>query len=156
MKILLINIFFFATLTSYTQKKEVKNFMFNDTKIEYTRVDYSKYGIGQFFITMYARSPENNLIEKQSINCLTNKNRLYHTLYFFLSIPTDIKNENIKNELFSKFVTHLKKEENLDTFNLYLNFDYDYSISYQKSEKNVKRVTTKIRSKEICKTLTVR
>ncbi len=136
--------------------KEVKSFIFNDTKIEYTRVDYSKYGIGQFFITMYKGSPENNLIEKKSINCLKNKDRLYHTLYFFLSIPADIQNQNAKNELFSKFVAYLKKKENLDTFNLYLNFDYDYSISYQQSEKNVKRVTTNITPKKICKTLTIR
>jgi hypothetical protein len=156
MKTLLTSLFVFTTLISFSQKKEVKSFMSNDTKIEYSRIDYSKYGIAQFFITMYNESSENDLIEKKSISCLRSKERLYHTLYFFLEIPTSLTDEKQKTELFTQFVEHLKKDENMDSFNLYLNFDINYSIPYQLSKDNVKRVTTNITSNKICKTLTIR
>ncbi|WP_442264571.1 hypothetical protein ACSIGC_09400 [Tenacibaculum sp. ZS6-P6] len=153
MKILLINLLFFLTFISFAQKKEVKSFMFNDAKIQYTRIDYSKYGVSQFYVTMYNINPKNNLIEKNSINCLKREENLYHTLYFFLKIPSGFKNEHQKTKLFSKFITHLEKEEKVKEFNLYLNFDINYSIPYQLKNNNIKRIITDINSENICKTL---
>ncbi|WP_299677069.1 hypothetical protein [uncultured Tenacibaculum sp.] len=153
MKALLINLLLFLTFNSFAQRKELKSFMFNDAKIEYTRIDYSKYGTSQFFVTMYNNSPKNNLIDKNAINCLKREKNLYHTLYFFLKIPSGFKNEHQKTKLFSKFITHLDKEEKVEKFNLYLNFDVNYSIPHQLKRYNVKRIITEISPKNICKTL---
>lgn len=156
LKFTIASLLFMLTHSSFSQEKKVKSFMFDDTKIEYSRIDYSKYGVTQFFITMYNKSPDNNLIVKKSSNCLRNKERLYHTLYFFLEIPGSLENELEKTNLFSEFVSYLKLEEKLESFDLYLNFDINYSIQYQLSENNVKRVTTNISKDKICRNLTIR
>lgn len=156
MKTILTIILFLLTLSSFSQKKYIKTFLFNDIEVKYTRVDYSKYGIAQFFVTMYNRNTENNEIEKRSISCLKSRSNIYHTLYFFLEIPSEINNEYQKTELFTEFMKHLKDEEKIKKFNLYLNFDNNYSIPYQLNENNVARITTNITTKKICRSLTIR
>jgi len=156
MKTILTIILFLLTLSSFSQKKYIKTFLFNDIEVKYTRVDYSKYGIAQFFVTMYNKNTENNEIEKRSISCLKSRSNIYHTLYFFLEIPSEINNEYQKTELFTEFMKHLKDEEKIKKFNLYLNFDNNYSIPYQLNENNVARITTNITTKKICRSLTIR
>jgi len=162
MKTLIINLFFIIITTiSFAQRKQTRSFNFQNNEIEYTRVDYSKYGVVQFFITMYEDQPEIKLIEQKSIGCLRHKGHIYHSLYFFVKIPKTIKVPKQKSELFSQFIKHLKQKEEMEKFNLYLNFDINYSIPYQLAEKDnklisVERVTTNITPKKVCKTLTIR
>jgi len=153
-----ISILLFVVLFNlYSQRKNIKTFLFNEQKIEYSRIDYSKYGITHFYVTMYSDNPTNDLIEKKGAGYLKKQERLYHTLYFFLKITHGIKTES-KSLLFSTFMNHLKLEEKVEKYNLFLNFDLNYSIPYQLSLKNnnsvnVKTITTKITPNNIWKTL---
>jgi hypothetical protein len=109
---------------------------------------------------MYADNPNNKMIEKNGISYLRRVERLYHTLYFFLKIPKGIKTES-QSLLFNEFMKHLNFEEKIEKYNLYLNFDMNYSIPYQLSnEKNIsidiKKITTNINSKNIWKTLLIK
>ena len=162
MKTLIISLFFtISTTVSFAQRKQTRSFNFQNNEVEYTRIDYSKYGIVQFFVTMYEDEPENKLIERNSIGCLRHQENIYHSLYFFVKIPNTIKEPKQKSELFSQFIKHIKQKEEMEKFNLYLNFDINYSIPYQLAEKNnksisVERVTTNITPKKICSTLTIR
>ena len=153
MRILIICLFIFTNTICFSQKKEVKDFMFGDTQINYSKIDYSKYGVGLIFITIYNKRPQNEVIEKKSIRCLRNKKRLYHTQYFFLEIPNSITNKKQKTDLFANFLEHLKQNENIDKYKLYLNFDIDYSSPNQLSEYDVKRIISNITPNNICKTL---
>ncbi len=148
-----------TTAFSFAQKRETKSFTFQESKIEYDRIDYSKYTVASFFITMYNDVEENEKMMKKAIRCLKRKSNLYHTLYYFIKIPKGIETLDNKNELFSAFVNHLKEAEELKKINLYVNFDSDYSLDYKSNHQTdykIKRVTTDIKPKEICETLTIR
>lgn len=153
MKPLLIITFLLNMFASNAQKTVDKTFRFDDINVEYTRLDYSKYGTTQFIIMMFDTNLEQNLIKEKSINCLRKKQRLYHTLYFFLKIPSVIKSVEQKNELFSKFMEHLVLEEKLEGVKLYFNFNIDYSVSYRAAGKYFSRVNFGITSNDICKYL---
>lgn len=156
MKSLFLVLFSFIATLTYSQKKEVLTFKFDDINIEYTRLDYSNYGITQYFITMHEDNTYLNAIEKKSINCLKKRVRLYHTLYFFLKIPPIIKSTTERKRLFSQFIKHLELQEKQNNVNLYLNFDLDYSGDYISEHDNVKRIITGIYPKKICKVLSIR
>ncbi|OUR90786.1 hypothetical protein A9Q87_12600 [Flavobacteriales bacterium 34_180_T64] len=161
MKSRLLILFLSISIYSFGQKRDLKSFTFQDQTIEYSRIDYSNYGIAQFFITMYSDDTKFNLVEQSAYNCLRRKDRIYHTLYFFIKVPSSIGDSEVKNKLFSEFVKHLKEEEKKTKIDLYLNFDEDYSAVYQtkqKSEKknDVKRVNINISVKTICQSLTIR
>src|SRR5690606_15988864 len=122
-KISLTILLLFVTMTSLSQERTVESFTFEDTNIEYTRIDYSQYGVAHFFITMFNATSEVLPIVDEAEKCLKKKDRIYHTLYFFLKIPEEIKKQDVREKLFSEFVKHLGTVENLSEFNLYLNFD---------------------------------
>jgi hypothetical protein len=159
MKKLILHIALIITTLSFSQQIDTKIFKFEESNIQYDRIDYSKHGVGLFFITMYEDVEENEKMMKKSIDCLSKKQNLYHTLYYFLKIPKEVTTLKEKNKLFSTFISHLKKVEKLKKVDLYLNFNDDYSKDY-KSEKNIDykigRVNTNIKAKKICRTLTVR
>jgi hypothetical protein len=157
MKTTIFALLFLLSFNLYSQRKEVKTFLFEGHKIEYSRIDYSKYGIAHFYITMYSDAPINDMIEKKGVRYLKRQERLYHTLYFFLKIPKEIKTES-KSLLFNEFMAHINFEEKIEKYNLYLNFDINYSVPYQLSHKNnnsidIKKITTSITSSNIWKTL---
>lgn len=112
-------------------------------------------------ITMYSNDSFYNSIEQSAYNCLLKEDIIYHTLYFFIRVPSSIKDPDLKSMLFSEFVNHIKEGENLEKVNLYLNFDQDYSNQYQIEKESmnandVKRVTNNITVKRICKTLSIK
>ena len=156
-----LNCIFFCLFvsTSQCQRLSEKSFLFENNPIEYTRIDYSEYGLDHFFITMVADIPENMDIEKNAANCLKKVNRLYHTMYFFLKVPEDIENPE---DLFSKFIEHLHLVENTSYRNLFLNFDKDYSRAFQinqkdfESSKKIKRIYTEVRASNVCNGLFIR
>lgn len=161
-KISLAIFFLFVSMTCLSQERTVESFTFEDTNIEYTRIDYSEYGISHFFITMYdAKSGLGSIVDVAE-KCLNKKSRIYHTLYFFLEIPEEIKNQEMKEKLFSEFVKHLSVVEKLNEFNLYLNFDFDYSNLYQeevlvnKNLNEVDRIYLAISGNYICRGLWIR
>ena len=159
MKNLIILIAFLSTISTFAQKQQIKTFVFQNKEIEYKRIDYSKYGVGLFFITMYEKSDLNKNILRKSVECLNNKNRLYHTLYYFVEIPAEINDLKLKNKLFSEFLKHLKITEKIEKAELYLNMQSDYSSEFKLSKNenyNIMRLTTGIEPRKICKTLTVR
>jgi hypothetical protein len=155
MKQNLIIFFTLISISCFSQKNTKESFLFNNQKIEYTRIDYSKYGITQMFITMYEKNAENHAMITNSVDCLESTKNLYHTLYFFLEIPSDLKGEKLKSELFSKFVSHLNNTEKVDQNDLYLNFDFDYSIPYRMKNDNAQRTVTNITPGKICRALTI-
>ena len=159
MKTRYLLLFLSFSMVSFSQTRDLKSFDFQNHTIDYTRIDYSKFGVAQFYITMYSSDTVYNSIEQTAYNCLLNKDRLYHTLYFFIRVPSSITDPKLKNKLFSEFVNHLKEEEKSDNINLYLNFDQNYSIQYRKEHMNandIKRVVNNITLKSICRTLTNR
>ncbi|GAA4801177.1 hypothetical protein [Litoribaculum gwangyangense] len=160
MKIKILILFLSLCILSFSQTRELRSFNFQGHEIDYSRIDYSKYGIAHFFITMYSTDSEYNLIEQSAYNCLLKEDNLYHTLFFFVRVPPSIKDLDIKSLLFSEFVNLIKREENIEKVNLYLNFDEDCSKIYQMEKKlenanDVKRVIKNISVKNICKNLTV-
>ena len=136
----------------FSQKKEAKSFEFKENKVEYTSLDYSKFGIAQFYITIYNDTNDNALIEKNAIDCLSKINNLYHTYYYFLKIPNDITDESEKTELYSTFISHLSKEQQIEKYNIYLNFDSNINM-YHLMTDNIKRILTSINSNTICSSL---
>jgi len=125
----------------------------------YGRVDYSKYGVANFFITMYNDVSKNEIMVNEAIKCLQEKNNLFHTLYFFLKIPNEISSLKEKNKLFLEFISHLKRVEKLQKVGFYLNFDNDYSADYKSKNKidyKVERIRTNVHPKQICRILTIR
>lgn len=159
---IVLAIFFLFSMTCLSQERTVENFTFEDTNIEYTRIDYSQYGVVHFFITMFNATSQVVPIVDEAEKCLKKKDRIYHTLYFFLKIPEEIKKQNVREKLFSEFVKHLGTVENLSEFNLYLNFDSDYSDLYQEEAlanndlNEVDRIYLNISGRYICRGLWIR
>ncbi|OUS00035.1 hypothetical protein A9Q86_11365 [Flavobacteriales bacterium 33_180_T64] len=157
MKSIILFVLFSFNFYCFSQNRELKKFSFQNNEITYSRIDYSKYKIAQFFISMYSEDDKYDSIEQNAYTCLLNKERLYHTLYFFIRVPKEIIDPKVKNEFFTEFISHLKKEEKMVDINLYLNFDTDYSTSYRKEQiKTIKRIKTDVTSQNICKMLSIR
>lgn len=151
---------FFITcllITSYTfsQNQVVKSFAFNASKIDYARIDYSNYGVSQFYIIMYNDIPENKKVVKNAAGCLQSFERLYHTLYFFIPIPTDISEQRLKNELLASFIAHLQTVESLEKADLYLILDDDSSIKFKQTINGNSIIKIVKNPKRICKYLTL-
>lgn len=138
--------------------------MFEGQKIDYTQIDYSKYGVDQFYIMMYDDVSKNDNIEKSITKCLKSYDHLYHSYYFILKVNLKYNNKVTKENIFNQFAKHLlsKKLETVSEnhpLKLYLNFDIDYSKTYQletlKDEvlPKIYQVFTDISSKTICKAL---
>lgn len=146
---LLCTIFLIIVFTTrcISQSEKTKTFTFNNDNIDYLRVDYSRYGIRSFYVTMYDDAPQNIDINKKATACLKKIDRLYHTLYFFLKVPANITDQAKKDELLAEFLKHLVEEEKMIDFYLSLNFDSNYYIPFQ---ENVRRVTRDVTSKNIC------
>jgi hypothetical protein len=139
----------------YSQKKEIKSFEFKGKNIEYSIIDYSKLSVAHYFITMYNDTNENVLVEKNAINCLSKYDNLYHTFFFFLKIPVDITDDSEITEFYLEFIAHLSKEQDIEKYNLFLNFDSDYNV-YHLMNYNIKRIISNINSNNICDYLTIR
>lgn len=151
-KIFIILILLFST-KSIGQYKKVLNYNYNGEEIKYSRVDYSQYGVTGIYITAYEKNETNKLIEKSAINYLKSLKNMYHTLYFFIEIPSKYNFEE-KQIIFNEIMIEIDKNENLKKIELFFNFDIDYSIKYQSEIfkhrfVTIKRIYTAIDSENI-------
>jgi hypothetical protein len=141
------------------QQKRRCLYKYENELIEYSRIDYSKYGITQIFITMVEENATNNLVESNSINYLEEREiNIYHTLYFFVKIPEKYNIEE-KEKIFNRIITEIQNNEfyTLET-GFYLNFDIDYSEKYQSeiledNKTKIVRIFTGINSRNCWKGL---
>ena len=159
MKIKLLFLVLFATINSFSQKKTINKFYFKEKDVSYSRIDYSNYGIADFFITMYEDTPENKLIESKAENYLKNIAQLYHRLYFFIKTPTGSVTEE-KEELLSQFISILRIKENVSRVNLHINLSnfipspkYLLNINERTVFGDTLSINTQVNSKNIWKYL---
>jgi hypothetical protein len=161
MKNLLLAFILLLSIKSIGQQKNVEIYKYNDDEIKYSRIDYSQYGISQIFITMYVENEKNKLIENTATSFLKEQSNLYHTLYFFIEIPNKYKFEE-KEIIFKEILNDIEKKEDLKNFNVFLNFDIDYSSKYQnetleaKSINKIKRINIDITNSNIKNSLFIR
>jgi len=111
---------------------------------------------------MFQDEPKNQMLVSNAVNCLKQESRIYHTFYYFIKIPVEIKNFETQQNIFTAFVKHLRAKEKKYKSNLYLNFDIDYSKEYQtqhsdkESKEKLKRIYTNVDADYICKGLSIR
>jgi len=151
-KIFIVLILLFST-KSIGQYKKVLNYNYNGEEIKYSRVDYSQYGVTGIFITAYEKNEKNKLIEKSALNYLKGLKNIYHTIYFFIEIPSKYNFEE-KQIIFNEIMNEINKNEKLKKFELYFNFDIDYSNKYKIEMMfhhfvTIKRIFTDIDSENI-------
>lgn len=146
---------------SIAQKRTVDIFNFNEEEIKYSRIDCSKYGIAQIYVSMYTADDNTDMIDINATKFLKDKDTYYHTFYFFIEIPKKYSFAE-KQVMFSEFIKHLENKENLKKYDLYINFDEDYSDKYQrdklenKLENNVKRILLGLNFTNIVKALSLK
>lgn len=161
MKKIFLAVILLFSLPGVGQYKKVEIYIYNGEEIKYSRIDYSQYGIGHVFVTMYEESEKNKLIEKNATTLLRNEKNLYHTLYFFIEIPVKYNFEE-KEIIFNEIMKEILKKEKLKNSNLFFNFDIDYSEKYQKEMLenklgfNVKRIFVDINSENIKNGLSIK
>jgi hypothetical protein len=151
-KIFIVLILLFST-KSIGQYKKILNYNYNGEEIKYSRIDYSQYGVAGIYVTAYEKNETNKLIEKSAINYLKGFKNIYHTLYFFIEIPSKYNFEE-KQIIFNEIMIEIDKNENLKKIELFFNFDIDYSIKYQSEIfkhrfVTIKRIYTAIDSENI-------
>lgn len=128
-KIFIILIILFS-IKSMSQYKKLLSYYYNGEEIKYSRIDYSKYGVNGIYVTAYEKNQKNNLIEKSAQNYLQSIENIYHTLYFFIEIPSKY-NFDEKQIIFNEIMIEIEKHEKLKNIELFFNFDIDYSFKYQ-------------------------
>jgi len=145
---------------SFAQKREIDTFIYGNDSIQYSRLDYSYYGLGQIFITSYQKSSSSHLVEKNAINHLNKLSRLYHTYYYFIEIPESLDSKEEKEKFFSSFMQFIFRGQKIKKVDVYLNFDQDYSrdylLNYKPEFVSVKRVSLGVNYKTIGKSLSIR
>ncbi|RWW98915.1 hypothetical protein [Flavobacterium cerinum] len=146
------------SFSSYAQKQLIEKFVVANDTISYTSIDYSKYGLGVSYITMYEQSEDNKIIPDKAAKCLKRIKNLYHTFYYFIEVPKNYT-QIMKEKIFAAFIEHVKIKDKLTRANLYLNFDKNYSQYYQKLHPNdekgleIQSIVTDITPATICKAL---
>ncbi|GAA4761130.1 MULTISPECIES: hypothetical protein [Flavobacterium] len=155
-KILLL--FFLITFKIFSQRKEVKYISYNQKKIPISRIDYSNYGVMNFFITV-SEEDNNNKIEENGRACLKYEDRLYHTLYFFVKIPKGFSLIE-KEDFLAQLVQKIDSEEKIKDVYYYINLDSNFTkkLIEVKSglDPNKFRAFIDINSENICKALHIR
>ncbi len=143
-----------SSFKSFSQQRTVYKYWFNSEEIEYSKIDYSQFGIMHFYVTAFESNESNKCIEINATNFLKKFDNLYHTFYFFIAIPAKFNFEQ-KEAVFNQIMKEIENREKEKVFNLNLNFDIDYSNKYQseKIENNlinqVNRIFTGITPKNI-------
>lgn len=160
MKKILFLISLFTSLSCFSQAEKTDLFVVSNDTIQYTRLDYSQYGVSGIYISMYEETPSTKLILPNAVKYLKNISNLYHTLYFFISLPEKKFTKEQKEIIFAAFAKHIVSKENLPEAELFLNFDEDYSYNYQEealagkeSNTRIKRIYTGIKATTIHKGL---
>ena len=155
------NLLLFALFYSFfcfSQNETTQTFKSNNETFTYKELDYSKYGVVQFFVYFYESNEQNANIYKNAIGCLNKEYNIYHTFYYFVEIPkghTELEKENI----FADFMNQITMKRNFDSDNIYINFDINYSRKYledlqnSNSKSKIKRIVIELTPKTVCRTL---
>lgn len=154
MKKIIIIVFIFMSIKNIGQHQQNIFYYHKDEVITYSRIDYTQYGIAHVYVSMYEQNEQNKYIKTEALNFLKEFSQLYHTLYFFIEIPSKYSFEE-KENIFNEIMKEIEKKENIQKAYFYLNFDIDYSQKYQTEkiennmENKVKRVSININQKNI-------
>lgn len=146
------------SFNAFSQTKNIKYITYNEKTIPISRIDYSNYGIMNFFITV-SEEDNNNKIEENGRACLRHQSDLYHTLYFFVKIPKGFSLIE-KEEFLAKLVQKIDSEEKIKDVYYYVNLDSNFTkklLEYKAQLNPDKfRAYIDINSENICKALQVR
>lgn len=142
----------------FAQKQLSEKFVVANDTISYTSIDYSKYGLGLAYITMYEQNEDNKTIPNKAAKCLKRIKNLYHTFYYFIEVPKNYP-RIMREKVFAAFIEHVKIKDKLTRADLHLNFDKNYSQYYQKLHPNdengleIKSIVIDLTPSTICKAL---
>ena len=152
----LIIVFLFSISFCYSQKSKSETFYVYNREFTYQSIDYSEYGVLQntFYIT--SNKQEYDLMFKNAKKCLKEKVRLYHSFYFFLLIPEDVKSQKQKEVLVSEFIKHNTNQFKNPNINIYM--DKEYSKEYLKqivpeNTNKIKNLYIDLTAELICRTI---
>ncbi len=112
---------------SFSQKKTKGEVEILNKSFNYTKLDYSKYGLVHTYVIVLNDDIEGRKIERRIIGALSNEEHLYHTYYYILKLPVDFKGKRKRETVLFEFV---KKIE--DCSNLFLLLQDDISSLYIK------------------------
>jgi hypothetical protein len=149
----------FVSCCGFAQKKNLFQFDFRDTPLQYNRIDYPQYGIANVFVTFYEETDGDKIVTTAE-QCLLEIGNLYHTYFYFVMLPK-LYNENEKQQLVSQFLQYIWAVDQLSEADLYLNFGTDYSATYKqeaeaKQVKPAKRIKTGVSSKNVCRNFKIK
>lgn len=150
---------FFVCCCGFAQKKNTLTYNFQETLVDYTRIDYPKHGIANVFVTFYEETNEKKGIVEKAEKCLSRESNIYHTYFYFVKLPQSLSTTERKNMVLG-FVQHIWQNDDLVTADLYLNFGTDYSEVYRKESVSkslpaAKRINTSIDTSNICKNMDI-
>ena len=153
-----ILLFLFSFCFSFSQKTKNETFSVLNREFNYQSIDYSQYGVtlNKFYIT--SNKQEYDLMIKNAQNCLKDKVRLYHSFYYFLLIPEDVKSQKQKETLVSEFIKQISNQIEYPELNIWIFMDEDYSKEYfnQVQLGNVresKNIFIELKANLICNTI---
>lgn len=125
-----ILIFLFSFCFSFSQKVRTETFSVFNKQFNYQSIDYSQYGVtlNKFYIT--CNKQEYDLMFKKAEKCLKEIDRLYHSFYYFLLLPEDVKSQRQKEILVSEFIKQISNKIEYPELNIWILMDEDYSKEY--------------------------
>jgi len=112
----------------YSQKKTKEKVSIFNANFYYTKIDYTHCGMTHVFLYVLSDNEESDKIEKKVESYLKTKERLYHTCYFFLRLPSNIKTIRQKEIALLEFIKLIDPP----SFNFFLMLQEDISKKYLK------------------------
>jgi hypothetical protein len=73
------------------QERQTFEFDYKGQSIDYTRIDYSKYGI-QHHDYIFASESDYELMIDRVASCMAAQSRIYHTYFFIILVPEGLNN----------------------------------------------------------------
>lgn len=161
MKKALLLIAIITSTNCLAQRKTTENLIFEKDTISFERLDYSKHGLAQIFISMYEEKIDARLtVENQALRCLKKGQNIYHTYYYFIPLRKEYSLTHKQQILFA-FLQQINSNPDVDKADIYLNLDGDYATNYIQylSSKNevekIKRSILTIDAVTICNGLSI-
>lgn len=146
-------------LFSFSQKKIDGEFEVLNKPFKYTQLDYSNYGLVHTFVIVVDDNNEGSKIERRIIGRLRSTKHLYHTYYYILKLPQDLKSVKGKETVLYEFLKNLKPCENLfvlmqnDISSLYVKrINYGEDVLIAKAlvfDINLENITSFLFSKDL-------
>lgn len=149
MKTLYILAAFLVCSFASAQKMTTESFQSNGETLNYSKIDYSKYGVAHVFVHIYEDSEENKAVPQNAVKCLRKVSNLYHTFYYFLPVKRDLTPEK-KKEIIQEFLKIVAVNEGAGRINLYLNFDGSTLLTSYQNEHLIRTKITNIKSSKNC------